>query len=254
MDIRRTFDSEAILYDKARPHYPAKLFDVLTEVTNITPGDRLLEIGPGTGQATVPLAEKGYHIVGIELGEHLAVVARHELSRYTNAQILTGDFEEAEFEPHSFDLVYSATAFHWIKPEVRFTRTHDLLVPDGHLAIIHTNHLPHRAKDKFHIESQPIYDRYWPPKTSTPAASCTIQPSEFDHTLFRQVHFQTFPMTIRYSAQQYADLLNTYSPILTLPAEKRQSFLNEMRDLINYKFDGQHDKDFAMSLTVLQTI
>jgi SAM-dependent methyltransferase len=254
MDIRRTFDHEAILYNQARPHYPAELFSVLIGITGIKTDDKLLEIGPGTGQATVPLAKMGYHIVGIELGEHLAVVARHELSRYPNAEIITGAFEEVELEPHSFDLIYSATAFHWIKPEVRFTRTHDLLVPDGHLAIIHTNHVSHGVTDKFHSESQPIYDRYWPPKISNPAASHTIQPPEFDHTLFQQVHFQTFPLTIRYNAQQYADLLNTYSPILTLPAGKRQAFLREMRDLIESKFDGRYDKDFTMSLTLLQAI
>jgi protein-L-isoaspartate O-methyltransferase len=73
---RSTFDEAAELYDRARPGYPAALFDDLVELAGIGPGSRVLEIGPGTGQATVPLAERGCRIVAVELGPQLAAVAR----------------------------------------------------------------------------------------------------------------------------------------------------------------------------------
>ena len=60
--LRAVFDQDAERYDRARPGYPAELFDDLAALTGLRAGDRVLEIGPGTGQATVPLAQRGYRI------------------------------------------------------------------------------------------------------------------------------------------------------------------------------------------------
>jgi SAM-dependent methyltransferase len=58
--LRETFDEDAERYERARPGYPAELLDDLAALTGLRAGDRVLEIGPGTGQATVPLARRGY--------------------------------------------------------------------------------------------------------------------------------------------------------------------------------------------------
>ena len=70
--LRATFDQAAGLYDRARPGYPPALFDDLADLTGIRPGSRALEIGPRTGQATLPLAERGGRVVAVELGPDLA--------------------------------------------------------------------------------------------------------------------------------------------------------------------------------------
>jgi protein-L-isoaspartate O-methyltransferase len=70
--LRATFDQAAGLYGRARPGYPPALFDDLADLTGIRPGSRVLEIGPGTGQATLPLAERGGRVVAVELGPDLA--------------------------------------------------------------------------------------------------------------------------------------------------------------------------------------
>lgn len=258
MDLRRTFDHQALLYDKARPTYPLDLFDKMIDVTGIVPGDHLLEIGPGTGQATQPLAAKGYRITGIELGEHLAVVARHKLRHYPDIEIITGAFEKVELPAHEFKLVYSATAFHWIKPEVKYTKTHELLTNGGHLAIIHTNHVSDEEGDAFHIASQAVYDKYWPrgdkPAPVPPKTSVLGPPDDLDEGLFKRVHFQTFPVVIDYTTEQYIELRNTYSPTLALPDDKRQAFLDELAELIDRDFGGHRVKHFAMSLAIAQAL
>jgi protein-L-isoaspartate O-methyltransferase len=72
--LRAAFNQAAELYDRARPGYPPALFDDLAERAGIGPGCRVLEIGPGTGQATLPLAERGCQVVAVELGAELAAV------------------------------------------------------------------------------------------------------------------------------------------------------------------------------------
>jgi SAM-dependent methyltransferase len=79
--LRSTFDQAAELYDRARPRYPAALFDDLAALAGIGPGSNVLEIGPGTGQATVALAERGCRVVAVELGAALAAVARRNLAQ-----------------------------------------------------------------------------------------------------------------------------------------------------------------------------
>lgn len=92
--LRATFNQAADLYDRARPRYPPALFDDLAELAGVGPGCRVLEIGPGTGQATVPLAERGCHIVAVELGADLAAVARRNLAHFPEAQVVTAAFED----------------------------------------------------------------------------------------------------------------------------------------------------------------
>lgn len=117
--LRDTFDTVAARYHAARPDYPPELFDGLIELAGLYPGARLLEIGCGTGKATIPLADRGFRITALERGASLAEQARSNLAESPEAQVLDGSFEEWETD-QTFDLVYAATAWHWIDPEVAY--------------------------------------------------------------------------------------------------------------------------------------
>src|SRR3712207_5578274 len=84
--LATTFDEAASLYDEVRPGYPENLFEDVVSLSGIQAGGRILEIGCGTGQATVPFARRGYHIQCIELGENMAAVARRNLKGYPQAE------------------------------------------------------------------------------------------------------------------------------------------------------------------------
>src|SRR2546428_15528 len=77
----------------AGPGSPAALFSDLAELACIGPGCRVLEIGCGTGQATIPLAERGCEIVCVELGPSLAAVARRKLARFGSVRVEVAAFE-----------------------------------------------------------------------------------------------------------------------------------------------------------------
>jgi ubiquinone/menaquinone biosynthesis C-methylase UbiE len=110
--LRTTFDEAASLYDEVRPGYPEDLFDDVVSLSGIQPGGRILEIGCGTGQATVPFARRCYRILCVELGENMAAVARRNLEGYPRAEVRTGAFEDLPLQERAFDLAISATAFH----------------------------------------------------------------------------------------------------------------------------------------------
>ncbi len=251
--LRTTFNNVAELYDVIRPKYPAQLFVDLMDAVRLSAEADLLEIGPGTGQATEPLAKRGCSITAIELGIDLANLARQKLQAYSNVHIVTGAFEEAVLPPEAFDLVYSATAFHWIAPEAKFSKPHALLRKNGYLAIIHTHHVSDGADDAFLFASQPIYAKTQPGalnKDFRPPLASQLKPDALDETLFSPIFFRVFSAIARYTADEYVQLLSTYSGTIAMSPHCRRIFLNDMRELIERDFNGRLDKHYAFTLTI----
>jgi SAM-dependent methyltransferase len=255
--LRRTFNAEAELYDKARPHYPPELFDALLRVTALPPRAKLLEIGPGTGQATQPLAERGYSITAIELGKELAAIARRKLQQYPNVEVIAGAFEDADLPAQAYDLVFSATAFHWLKPEAKFAKPHHTLRDNGHLAVIHTNHVSDEQGDAFFYISHPIYEKYFPSskerRFQLPRIT-DLTPPKLDTQLFELTHFECFPLVMHYTTETFIELISTYSPTLALSDDKRALFLKEIAHCVDTQFNGTLIRHFAMSLAVAKKL
>jgi SAM-dependent methyltransferase len=132
---RLVFGEDPDLYDKARPGYPAALLDDVVEMAGAS--GRALDIGCGTGKATVLLAERGLSGVGVEADPAMAEVARRNLAGYPNWEIYVNDFETWQPPPGGghFDLACSAQAWHWLDPAVRLHRAHGLLRQGGWLAL-----------------------------------------------------------------------------------------------------------------------
>ncbi len=162
LQLRTTFDEAALLYDEVRPGYPEALFDDVVSLSGIPSGGRILEIGCGTGQATVPFARRGYHILCVELGENLAAVARRNLEAYPRVEVRTGDFERWPLEEGTFDLAVSATAFHWLDPAVAYPKVAMALKPGGAIALFWNVHVHSDASDSFFEAAQEVYEREAP--------------------------------------------------------------------------------------------
>lgn len=248
-----TFDQRAAAYDAVRPTYPPALFTALFEKTGLTGDATILEIGPGTGQATKPLAEHGFAITAIELGPALAERARKNLKAYSNVYIITGSFEQTSLPQNAYDLIFSATAFHWVDPAYQFTKTYDVLKPDGFLAIVHTEHISDEQGDRFFQKSQPLYQRYGlsnPNSSFRPPKTEDLQPPAVDKDYFKPVYFRAFPIHVLYSGWQYAQLLSTYSSTIAMPEAAQRRFLRNIQQLIESEFDNCYRKLFAMTLAI----
>ena len=112
-NLRTAFDSDAANYDAIRPRYCSDLFDAVINAAALDGSMCCLEIGPGTGQATDPILDTGAQVVAAELGESLAAFLRNKYANRENLTVWRGDFLQFP-EDRQFDLIYSATAFHWI--------------------------------------------------------------------------------------------------------------------------------------------
>jgi trans-aconitate methyltransferase len=145
--LRTTFEEVADLYEQARPTYPPEVFDDLAALARLPSAARIVEVGCGTGQATLPLAERGYEITCVELGEQLASVARRKLAHLANVEVINANFETWRPTRTGCDAAVAFTSFHWIAPETRYAKTASILrQPDEYLAVLNT-YSGHRALD-----------------------------------------------------------------------------------------------------------
>jgi len=131
--LAATFDGAAALYQRARPEYPPALYERLLEVTGLEPPASLLEVGCATGKATLPLARRGFRVTALEPGAALAAAARANLTGYA-VDVVETRFEDWEPPGAVFDLVFAATAWHWIDPGVRYSKAAAVLRRRGYLA------------------------------------------------------------------------------------------------------------------------
>ena len=257
--LRSTFDQAAELYDRARPRYPPALFDDLAALAGIGPGSRVLEIGPGTGQATVALAERGHRVVAVELGAQLAAVARRNLARFPSVEVVTAAFEDWPLPPEPFDLVLSATAFHWIDPAVRVVKSADALRPGGSLATIATHHVA-GGDESFFAQAQACYER-WDPETPPggsrlPAAAGIHSSSdELDGSRrFGPAEFRRYEWELPYTTSGYLEVLLTYSGHRALDPQAQAGLLDCIARLIDTAHGGRITKRYLTELRIAPTL
>jgi acetyl esterase/lipase/SAM-dependent methyltransferase len=132
-ELAASFDRAAAGYD-ARPGYPERVYELLTEHGALRPGTRVLEIGPGVGQATLPLVDRGASVVAVEPGRALAGRLRERVPGDA-LEILVADFESVAAGEAEFDLVVAATSFHWIDPVAGVAKAASVLRDGGWLAL-----------------------------------------------------------------------------------------------------------------------
>lgn len=253
--LRSTFDSAAELYDRARPEYPAQLFDALIATSAITPGDRVLEIGCATGKATRPLAACGYQIVCVELGADLAAVCRRNLAAFPGVEILQADFESWDSAGRVFDLVFAATAWHWIDPTVRYRLAWECLRPGGHLAFWSATHVIPDEGDPFFVEIQDVYNQIgqsvsggatWPRPGELPDSRTEIERSG----LFEDAVVRQFDWEITYDAEQYISLLDTFSGHIAMRPDQRDRLYSAIRQRLAQRPTGRLRRHWGAVLHV----
>jgi SAM-dependent methyltransferase len=130
---RLSFGSVAEQYDRTRPSYPDALID---DVLAYGSGRRALEVGAGTGKATVLFAQHGASVVALEPDAGMAAIARRNCAQYPSVTVELIDFERWHLPADpSFDVLVSAQAWHWVTPGVRTSRAGDVLVDGGAIAL-----------------------------------------------------------------------------------------------------------------------
>jgi SAM-dependent methyltransferase len=129
------FDAVAAEYDRHRPTYPDALIDRACRAGRLAVGDRVLEVGCGTGQLTRSLLARGLHVTAVEPGRNLVALAQRDVNGPGTAEFVNRPFEDAPLDGE-FAAAFAASAFHWVDPDVGWSKMAQSLKPGGLLALI----------------------------------------------------------------------------------------------------------------------
>ena len=134
---RTLFDGIAERYEKFRPGYPAHVLEFVAATAGLGPGAAVLEVGCGTGQLTERLAGAGFRVTAIDIGRSMVAAAQRRLTG-AEVRFQVTSFEDLAVADAFFALVISSAAFHWIDPEIAFSKSARLLRPGSWLALLGT--------------------------------------------------------------------------------------------------------------------
>lgn len=249
-----TFDEVAELYHEVRPRYPSDMFDRIRGLQGLAPGTRVLELGMGTGIATRALLDAGFDVTGIEPGASLAAVARKHLGHHSRFRSIETRFEDWEPTDEPFDLVFSATAFHWLDRHVRVPKAAACLREGGYFAIAMYHHV--RGGDSAFFDAvQACYGAHMPGETGDaqllPAEDVEPQTRELaEHGLFEAPEVHRWVIEERYSRAGYFDLLSTYSGHRLLDEANRKALFRCIGEHIDALPGGVVRKAYLHELIV----
>ena len=252
---RDGFDEVAELYDRIRPGFPDHLFDELAAA--LPPSPAVVEVGPGTGQATKGLVARGAKVTAVELGAHLAAVLARNLP---TVHVVIGPFENVELPRGSFDAVVAANSYHWVPPDARMTRPAALLRPRGHLALIALNQVASPADRGFFDEVRDVFSRYGQPGTHEPAPTHEeLVPAFVDEIIaspdFADPSINRYRWDQRYTARGYTELKRTDSNNRAMAdPEAREAMLTEVEALIDSRYDGWIIRPLTASLVLARRL
>lgn len=245
MDLRLTFNEDAPNYDRLRPTYTDELFDDVIRFSKFNSSTKALEIGIGTGQATLPFLKTGCKITAIEIGDKLAQFSREKFKEFKSFEVINQDFESVQLDENAYDLVYSASAFHWIPQEIGIPKVYRLLKSGGVFAWFSIQPAPAQGHTFIHESLQKVYDRYSQffgeekPQLDPQIKQQQLEKKRLGRfNALRQYGFidvtdKFYYSTRTFNAKDYTTLISTYSDHKAMPEESRTPFLKEITDTID---------------------
>jgi trans-aconitate methyltransferase len=256
---RETFDEVAALYDEARPGYPDAVYDDLIALAGVSPASHLLEIGSGTGHATLPLARRGFRIDCVELGQQMATVAHAKLAGFSGVTTIVADFDQWTAGTR-YNLAFSAGAYHWLSPQTRVQRIAALLSPGGRIAVFRNHHVQGEASARINRAVQSIYTNIFPDQAQAKVLlrAEDVAPTEAQEWLasglFARTQTRVYRWQQQLTAEEHVRMLATHSDHRLLSEVDRACLFDRLIRLIESEFNGIALKEYVTLLQMTEKI
>ncbi len=231
-----SFNTEAQKYEKMRPGYVSELYEDIFSYITLGESSNVVEIGIGGGQATLPILKTGCKMTAVEYGENLAELCRQKFKEYPNFSAVTARFEEFECADNEYDLIYSASAFHWIPEELGYAKVFGMLKSGGVFARFANHPYKDKGREEIHEALQKIYAVYMPG---------TLVGNEYNEEDakrrsaialkygFTDISYKLYYRTRTFTASEYILLLGTYSDHIAIEENTRKQFFSEIEKAID---------------------
>ena len=235
MEFRLIFDTIPDLFDKYRPRYTKELFDYLIKRADVTQDKSVLEIGPGTGQATDAILATGCKYTAIELGKNLCKKMIEKYGEYPNFSIINGDFITHDFGQAQFDLIYSSATIQWIGEEIAYPLSYNLLKSGGTLAMMFTKSDYKTTNEPLYEKIQQVYADYYKPSIEYTCGSFGYEnASKYGFLEYKKKEFYAQRVL---NAQEYVSYCSTHCTHLTIPEPFKTKFFDGLYSVVKQNGD-----------------
>ena len=234
-DLSLSFDTVAAAYARLRPAYVEALYQTIFQYLPLSEKSRVLEIGIGGGQATWPVLQTGCQLTAIEPGENFGALCRKRFEAYPAFSLITGRFEEVNLQERSYDLIYSASAFHWIPEKTGYEKVFSLLKSGGAFARFANHPYEDKGRPELSEAIQALYAIYMPSSSRPMEWNATTAQAKAGIAAqygFKDIQYALYHRTRTFTDQEYIALLGTYSDHLAIETEKRQAFFSDIARVI----------------------
>ncbi len=235
-ELRWVFGQSPEAYERYRPVYPPDLFDAVLEYAGVKAGRRALEIGAGTGQATLPFLQAGCRVDALEPAPGLACILAEKNKRFSGFNLLPFTFEEISESGSLYDLIFSASAFHWLPKQEAYAKCLRLLKPDGTLALFWNATYPSDPRGQLFQEILSAYRR-WAPEIKLKAQEDPVRYMRKRNALLRYGFAQAVNHVFRrekeLSTESYLGWLGTSSHHLSLSEPVRSCLETQLRYILS---------------------
>lgn len=255
---RALFGTDPDNYDAIRPPYPDQVYDFLQSTGALRHTVATLELGAGNGLATRKLLELGadpFTVLEPDAG-FSRLLNSLAPTHADNFRVIQSSFEDVDLPSQSYDLVAAATSFHWIRPSVRVVKAADVLKPGGSLALWWNVFGDPEREDLYHEATVSVLEQLSrspsDPKDAVPFALDTVaRRSEIVATgAFDEPSYELYRWVLWLSTQQVGALYSTFSAISRLPADRRNTILEQLMDIAERDFGGRVARNMVTPIYV----
>jgi len=265
-----TFDAAASSYDRFRPRYPSELFDDLRDAVGVDAHTRILEVGCGPGVATEEMIARGWVVLAVDPGTDLARLVRGKFGDQRFA-VEVATFDEWDPRGRRFDVVFSAAAYHWVAPEVRWIKAAAVLDDGGALALAGNRTVAEGSFHDFYEATRTLREKSGvDDERETPSLDHlrglvgthghdvgalweAVSPQGSDVVagrLFEAPDIRLYPWSATYSTVEAVGLLATYSRFLAMDPGPRAELFTRMAMLIDDEFSGELTRHYVCVLAL----
>lgn len=237
------YTSIAAAYNDARPMYEKSLIKQALRLAQLNCTSTILEIGCGPGNATISFAERGYKMLCLEPNQDFYEFACQNCRLYPQVKFLNVALEEWEISPEQFDLVLGANVFHWIPPQVSYSKSAIALKPKGHLLLL-WNLTPEPEYEDFQVLAE-VYQEHAPSlmsyegRENQAAILKSFGRNITNSGYFTNLQTETMVCQISYSASKYLRLLDTFSPYRNLHPDIKTALYTGLQRRIETEMGGE---------------
>jgi SAM-dependent methyltransferase len=238
---RGVFGEAADAYDAARPGFPEALVDDVIEYARLD-GAPVLEVGAGTGKASVPYARRGLELTCLEPDARMAAVLRRNVEPYPRTSVVVSGFEQWQGAAKQAGLLFAAQSWHWIDPETRWTLAFDALRPGGAIALYWNGFLLRDTALRSALEdvharhdaADAARSTFWDLGSQDADGSAKWPMTDLlADDRYLDVEERRYQTRHEFTSARLVDLLTSVSAYRILPEDRRGALLDEVAQVVD---------------------